>query len=600
MTSLDYTDRQDFEDADRGFVGTLDDPVIRATDGRVVWDCSKYDFITGDAPSTANPSLWRQGKLASKYGLYELTPGAYQVRGLDLSNMSLIETDSGVIVIDPLMGNETAAAALALYRRHRGDRRVKALIITHSHADHYGGSAAVADSDTPIYAPAGFMQHAVSENVYAGAAMARRATYIYAADLPAGPAGQIGAGLGMATSNGTISLLAPTIDVTHTGQEADIDGVRVVFQVTPGTEAPAEMNFYFPSLRALCMAENATHTLHQILTLRGAEVRDSRAWSRYLGEAVRLFGAETDVVFASHHWPTWGTERIVDYLTTSRDIYAYMHDQTLRRMNQGQIGTEIAEEFVLPSALENAWSIRGYYGSYSHNVKAIYQRYVGWYDGNPAHLWQYPPEQEAVRYVEFMGGADAVLEKARKSFADGDLRWTATVVSHVVFAEPDNSAARELLAEALEKLGHGSENGLWRNIYLRGVEELRGDVAPPAPELASPEVLGALTIEQLFDSLGIRVDGVRAADAAVCIDWVFTDLDRTYRTQLSNGALIHSDAGYGMGEPTLTVTLAKPQLIGVIATGKLDSVSHVGDATVLLTLLGLLDTVDHQFPMVTP
>ena len=430
--------------------------------------------------------------------------------------------------------------------------------------------------------------------------MSRRAAYIYAADLPHGPAGQIGAGLGMATSNGTISLKAPTVDVTHTGQEAVIDGVRVVFQVTPGTEAPAEMNFFFPQQRALCMAENATHTLHQILTLRGAEVRDARAWSRYLGEAVRLFGADTDVVFASHHWPTWGTDKITTFLTQQSDVYAYLHDQTLRRMNQGQTGTEIAEEFVLPPALESAWSIRGYYGSFSHNIKAVYQRYLGWYDGNPAHLWAYPPEDEARRYVDFMGGAEQLLAKARDCLDRGDLRWTATVTSHAVFADPDNTDARELLAEALERLGHGAENGLWRNIYLRGAEELRGPIAPPPPELTSPEVLGALTIEQLFDSLAVRIDGLRAASTTACIDWVFTDLDRTYRTELSNGALIHADAGHGSSEPGLTVTLAKPHLLEVIGTGRLDAVDSEGDITLVSTILGLVDRVDHQFPIVTP
>ncbi|HEY5840645.1 MAG TPA: alkyl sulfatase dimerization domain-containing protein, partial [Mycobacterium sp.] len=294
------------------------------------------------------------------------------------------------------------------------------------------------------------------------------------------------------------------------------------------------------------------------------------------------------------------TERITTYLCQQRDTYAFMHDQTLRRMNQGLIGSEIAEEFTLPPGLDGLWNIRGYYGSFSHNIKAIYQRYLGWYDGNPAHLWSYPPEQEAARYVEFMGGADAVLEKAGKTLAEGDLRWTATVVSHVVFADPDNTAARELLASALEQLGHGAENGLWRNIYLRGAEELRGPIAPPPPELASPEVLGALTVEQLFDSLGVRLDGQRAAAATVCIDWVFTDLGRTYRTELSNGALIHSDAGYGMGDPGLTITLVKPQLIGVIATGKLDGFNTEGDSGLLGTLLGLLDSVDHQFAIVTP
>ena len=556
--------------------------------------------LTGDAPDTANPSLWRQGQLVREHGLYELTEGVYQVRGLDLSNMSLVESDNGVIIIDTLMSNETAAAALALYRKHRGDRPVTAVIISHSHADHFGGTGAVADENTPIYAPSGFLEHAVSENVYAGPAMARRAAYIYAQDLPSGPAGQIGAGLGMTTSDGTVSSMAPTVDVTHTGQEAVIDGVKVIFQVTPGTEAPAEMNFFLPVQRALCMAENATHTLHQILTLRGAEVRDARAWSRYMGEAIRLFGADTEVVFASHHWPTWGTERIATFLSQQRDTYAYLHDQTLRRMNQGLIGSEIAETFELPPALDSVWNNRGYYGSFSHNVKAVYQRYVGWYDGNPAHLWSYPPEQEATRYVEFMGGADAVLEKARATLAAGDLRWTATVVSHVVFADTNNAEARELLAQTLERLGHGAENGLWRNIYLRGANELRGHLAIVPPDLSTPEVLGALTIEQLFDSIGIRVDGLAAADKTVCIDWVFTDLDRTYRTELSNGALIHSDAGFGMGEPGLTVTLAKSQLVGVLATAKLDSVSHAGDPRLLLSLLQLLDTVDHQFAMVTP
>ncbi|MET0188173.1 MAG: alkyl sulfatase dimerization domain-containing protein [Pseudonocardia sediminis] len=593
-------DTTDFDDADHGFVATLADPVITAEDGRVVWDCSRYDFLTGDAPATAHPGLWRQGQLAAKHGLYEIADGVYQVRGFDLSNMSLVETDTGVIVVDTLMCNETAAAALALYRAHRGDRPVAAVLITHSHADHFGGTAAVVEPTTPIYAPAGFLEHAVSENVYAGVAMARRATFIYAADLPAGPEGQIGAGLGQTTSNGTVSLLAPTVDVTHTGQEAVIDGVRVVFQVTPGTEAPAEMNFFFPDKRALCMAENATHTLHQILTLRGAEVRDARAWSRYLGEAVRMFGADTDVVFASHHWPTWGTERITTFLTQQRDTYAYLHDQTLRRMNQGEIGTEIAEDFTLPPALDSAWSTRGYYGSFSHNVKAVYQRYLGWYDGNPAHLWTLPPEQEATRYVAFMGGAARVLEQARATFEAGDLRWTATVVSHVVFADPTDADARELLAATLTRLGFGAENGLWRNIYLRGAEELRGPIAPAAPDLASSEVMGALTVEQLFDSVAVRLDGLRAAGETACIDWVLTDLARTYRTELSNGALIHADAGFGTREPGLTVTLTKPQLPAVLGTGSLGSVSHTGDAGLLPALLGLLDGVDHRFPMVTP
>jgi alkyl sulfatase BDS1-like metallo-beta-lactamase superfamily hydrolase len=553
-----------------------------------------------ECPPTANPSLWRQGQLVSRHGLFEVTEGVYQVRGLDLSNMTLVEGDTGVVIIDTLMSNETATAALNLYRAHRGDRPVSGVLITHSHADHYGGVGAVVGADTPVYAPTGFLDHAVSENVYAGAAMSRRAAYIYAADLAVGATGQIGCGLGMATSFGTMSLVPPTVDVTRTGQEATIDGVRIVFQVTPGTEAPAEMNIFLPDHRALCMAENATHTLHQLLTLRGAEVRDARAWSRYLGEAVRMFGKDTDVVFASHHWPVWGTERIAAFLTQQRDTYAYMHDQTLRRMNQGLVGTEIAESFELPPSLDSAWHTRGYYGSFSHDVKAIYQRYLGWYDGNPAHLWQYPPEEEAHRYVQFMGGATAVLEQARVTLKDGDLRWTATVMSHVVFDDPTNAEARELLAQALEQLGYGAENGLWRNIYLRGVEELRGPVAAQPPDTTSPQVLSALTIEQLFDSIGIRIDGLRAAEASVCIDWVFTDLKRTYRTLLSNGAFIHAEPGYGGGEPALTLTLTKPQLLGVLAGAGLGDIEHAGDTDQLTVLFGLLDTVDHQFAIVTP
>jgi alkyl sulfatase BDS1-like metallo-beta-lactamase superfamily hydrolase len=600
VAELDYADQADFEDAEKGYLGSIDPPVVRAKDGAVVWDAAKFDFIEGDCPDTASPSLWRQGKLAAKHGLFEVTDGIYQARGLDLSNISFVESSTGVIVIDPLMSVETAAAALGLYRQHRGDRPVTAVIHTHSHADHYAGVAAVAGPGTPIYAPAGFMAHAVSENVYAGAAMSRRAAYMYASDLPAGPAGQIGAGLGMATSMGTMSLMKPTVDVTRTGQEEVIDGVRVVFQVTPGTEAPAEMNFFFPGRRALCMAENATHTLHNLLTLRGAEVRDARAWSRYLAEAIQLYGDKAEVVFASHHWPTWGRDRIVGFLSQQRDLYGYLHDQTLRLANKGFTGIEIAELMQLPPALDDAWHARGYYGSVSHNVKAIYQRYLGWFDGNPAHLWAYPPEQEAVRYVEYMGGSEAVLSRARQSLADGDLRWVATVTSHVVFAEPGNAAAKDLLATALERLGYGAENGTWRNFYLRGASELRGPIAPPPPDTASPQVLSALTVEQLFDSIGVRVDGPKACSDHLTIDWTFTDEDRTYRTELSNGALIHADRAHTAPPADLSISLTKPGLLGVLASGSLHGLDHSGDPAALTRLLGHLDSGDHQFPIVTP
>ncbi|MGH2928736.1 MAG: alkyl/aryl-sulfatase, partial [Solirubrobacteraceae bacterium] len=436
---------------DRGFIAALSPGVVRDAAGKVVWDADSYAFLTGDAPATANPSLWRQSALVARQGLFEVTEGIYQVRGLDLSNVTFVEGDSGVIVIDPLISTQTAAAALGLYRAHRGERPVTGVIYTHSHVDHFGGVRGVigqdeVDGGVPVIAPQGFLEPAIAENVYAGTAMGRRAGYMYGAALPRGPRGGIGAGLGQTTSTGTVSLIAPTVDVDRTGQELTVDGVAMVFQLAPGTEAPAEMHFLFPARRALCIAENATHTLHNLLTLRGALIRDPHVWARYLNEAIELFGDRTDVVFASHHWPTWGRDRAVEFLGLQRDLYAYLHDQTLRLINQGYTGTEIAEQIELPPALRRAWHAHGYYGSVSHNVKAIYQRYMGWYDGNPARLWQHPPTEAAKRYVAYMGGADAVVGKARASADDGDLRWAAQVLDHVVFAEPGHQAGRALLA----------------------------------------------------------------------------------------------------------------------------------------------------------
>ena len=374
---LDYDDRTDFENASRGFVGTLDPVTFTNAEGRVVFDLTEYDFLSGEPVDTVHPSLWRQAQLCVTNGLFEVTDGIYQVRGFDLSNMTIVEGDTGVIVIDPLISADCAAGAIQLYRQHRGDRPITGVIYTHSHGDHFGGVLGVLPEgrgDVPILAPEGFMEHAVSENVYAGTAMTRRASYMYGDVVGPGPEGQVSTGLGVRTSEGALGLIPPTVDITHTGQEETLDGVRIVFQITPGTEAPAEMNFLFPDHRALCMAENATHNLHNLLTLRGALVRDPRIWSHYLDEAIELFSADTDVAFASHHWPTWGAVNVVRFLTEQRDLYAYLHDQTLRMLNNGATGTEIAEDFQLPPALDSAWHARGYYGSVSHNVKAIYQR----------------------------------------------------------------------------------------------------------------------------------------------------------------------------------------------------------------------------------
>lgn len=599
---LDYDDRTDFENAERGLVDKLDPGIVRDAAGKAVWDLGSYSFLSGERPDTVHPSLWRQAQLLAIAGLFEVTDGIYQVRGLDLSNITFVEGDEGVIVIDPLISAETAAAALALYRKNRGDRPVTAVIYTHSHADHFGGVEGILPDgagDVPIIAPEGFLEHAVSENVYAGIAMNRRACYMYGSILDRSAIGQVGTGLGLATSAGSVGLLAPTVDITRTGEEQVVDGVRMVFQMTPGTEAPAEMNFHFPDRRALCMAENATHNLHNLLTLRGALVRDPRIWSRYLDEAVELFAADSDVVFASHHWPTWGTPELTRFLREQRDMYAYLHDQTVRLLNNGLTGPEIAEDFPLPDALDSAWHARGYYGSVSHNVKAVYQRYLGWYDGNPSSPWQHPPAAAASRYVEAIGGRDAILAKAASYADDGDLRFAAELLKHAVFDDPSDADATSALADVYERLGYGAENATWRSFYLAGARELREGIQPIPVELGEGMV-AALTVEQLFDSIAIRIDGPRAAQHSIVIDWEFTDGSGTVRLSLSNGALIQTPNPRSRVDTDLSLRLTKAQLLGLMAGQGPGDIELTGDPGVLQTLLGLLDTPDPAFAIVTP
>ncbi|MFB8400619.1 alkyl/aryl-sulfatase [Streptomyces sp. NPDC055912] len=607
MTALPFEDTTDFENADRGFIDALSPAVVTGADGNIVYDNDAYAFLKADCPDTAHPSLWRQAQLCARQGLFEVTEGIYQIRGLDLSNMTLVEGERGVIVIDPLLSAETAAAGLALYRKHRGDRPVTGMIYTHSHGDHFGGSRGVlpagSEDGVAILAPAGFLEHAVSENVYAGNAMTRRAIFMYGDRLPKSPEGQISAGLGMTTANGTLTLIPPTLDITETGQEETVDGVRIVFQLTPGTEAPAEMNFLFPDFRALCLAENATHNMHNILTLRGAVVRDSRIWAHYLDEAVEYFGDSYDVAFASHHWPTWGHENVVAFLTAQRDLYAYMHDQTLRMLNSGLTGPEIAEEIQLPPALERSWHARGYYGSLSHNVKAIYQRYLGWFDGNAAHLWEHPPVELARRYVDSLGGPEQTLAKARGYAEDGDLRFAATLLNHLVFADPGNGDAKETLAGVYDRLGQGAENGPWRNFYLTSAMELRQGVNAIAIDTTNPEMVGALTTDMLLDSVAIRIDGPRAWHEDLTIDLVLTDEQRRHRLTLHNGALTHRSAPAGeqpKTRPALTVHLTRPQLLGTLAGEGLGGASTTGDPSLLTRLLSYVTQPDTAFPIVTP
>lgn len=608
---LPLEDREDFEDARRGFLAAPSPAIVRGTAGRVVWDMESYAFLDEECPDTVNPSLWRQAQLNAIHGLFEVVPGIYQVRGLDLSNMTIVEGQEGVLVIDPLICAETAAAALALYRSHRGERPVTGLLYTHSHVDHFGGVLGVIDPRevaaglVPVLAPEGFLESAISENVYAGTAMARRAEYMFGASLQRGPHGQVGTGLGMTVSTGSIGIIPPTLEISSTGQEETVDGITMIFQMAHGSEAPAEMNFLFPDHRALCIAENATHNLHNVITPRGALVRDARIWSRYLGEAIDLFGERADALFAGHQWPRWGRERIVELLAQQRDLYGYLHDQTLRLLNKGYVGSEIAELLELPPGLAREWHCREYYGTVSHNVKGIYQRYMGWFDGNPAHLWPHPPEQAATRYVRAIGGGEAMLEEGRRAFAEGDYRWVAELMSHAVFADPSDQRARELEARALEQLAYGAENATWRNFFLMGARELRegvseGGITP------SREMVALLSAEQLFDVLAIRIDGPRAGELRLSFNWVFTDTDEQHVLMLSNGVLIHS-ADRQSPHADATVLVERSALnelfAGVTPMPELLQAGRLrveGDAAKLGELLGLLDQPDPSFAIVTP
>ncbi len=604
-------DQADFEDARRGFLGT-DEP-LRITDESesVVWELeSLAAAVAGERPETVHPGLWRHAELLAIHGLFEVVPGVYQVRGYDISNIAFIEGDEGVIVVDPLISCETAAAALALYRRHRGDRPVTGLIYSHTHIDHFGGArGVVSDEDVesgrvPVLAPEGFLEHAVSENVYAGIAMGRRAGYMFGALLEPGQEGQMTAGIGVTTSIGRVSLIDPTLAISRTGQEETIDGVRFSFQLTPGTEAPAEMNFFLPDLGTLFIAENASHTMHNLYTLRGALVRDPRIWARYLDDAIDLFGERAEAMFACHHWPCWGSERIVDFLAKQRDMYAYLHDQTLRLINLGYTGPEIAERVELPPSLASEWHCRDFYGSVSHNVKAVYQRYMGWFDGNPAHLWQHPPEEAARRYVEYMGGADAVLERAGEAFERGDLRWVAEVVNHVVFADPGNEAARELQAQALERLGHGAENAIWRNFFLTGARELREGALGTPTTAGAADIISRLSLDELFDAMAIRLDGPRAWGTRIVVAWVIGS--EPWLMTLENGVLHHrpSDSTDG-AEVTVrlergtfdAILLETTNPVEELAAGRIEI---EGDGAKLGELLGLLGQPDRDFAIVTP
>lgn len=546
---LPFQHQEDFKNARRGFIATRPDAIILAEDGRRVWDLSAFAFVQQQqkSPAAVHPSLWRQAHLNEQHGLFQVTERIYQIRGFDVSNMTIIEGDTGVILIDPLMSTECARAGLDLYFEHRPQKPVLAVLYTHSHGDHYGGVKGVISEEdvragkVAILAPEGFLEHAVSENVFAGNAMGRRAFYMYGSLLARDERGLVDTGLGVTTSSGTISLIPPTETIRQTGEQRCIDGVEMVFQMAADTEAPAEMLIYFPQFRALCVAEDLTHNLHNLYTLRGAEVRDAAQWWKVINEAIELFGERTDVVFAQHHWPTWGQEQILAFMRKQRDLYKYLHDQTLRLINLGYTMDEVAEMVQLPPGLAQEWYNRGYYGSVNHNVKAIYQRYLGFYSSHPSDLHPLPPEETARAYVDFMGGVPAVLEKARASFEQGRYRWVAQVMKHAVFAEPENEQARYLLADAFEQLGYQAECGPWRNEYLMGAWELRHGLPQlPAVRTDNPEVTRAMTLSMCFDYLGIHLNGPKAEGKQSLSKWLFTDTNEQFLVQMENCALTYT------------------------------------------------------------
>ncbi len=605
-------DDADFDRAAHGLVAEHPTGVIESDFG-VVWDVHRYDFIERDSPNpdTVNPSLWRQAQLNNIHGLFEVAPGMWQARGYDISNITFIEGATGWIVIDPLTVEPTARACLDLANARLGARPVVAVIYTHSHTDHFGGVLGVTSEDDVaagrcrIIAPEHFMRETVGENVIAGHAMARRAGYQFGPFLPPGPKGHVDCGLGKAIPFHMPGLLAPTEEITETGQELDIDGVRVVFQLTPEAEAPAEMNFFFPEHGWLCMAENCTHNLHNLVPIRGAQVRDARKWSAYIEDAIEMFGADTTLMFASHHWPRWGNDDVLGFLRLQRDLYRWIHDQTMRHANLGLVPTEIAELLELPDEFNEESHTVGYYGHLAHNVKAVYQRYLSWYDGNPANLWKLPPSDAGARYVELAGGADALLDHARARFADGDYRWVAEVLNHLVFADPDNTAARELQADTFEQLGYQCESATFRNAYLSGAQELRNGL-PPARPNNRIGYLDAMTVGQLLDSTAVKLKSEDVGGLSATVNLTFPDLGERWVLGLSNRTL-HHVGGRHDADADVTLTLNKQHLISLSALEttvaeavESGEVTADGDIAAAALIFDNLETFMSSFGLVEP
>ena len=614
IAQVPLADRQSFEDARRGFIEALGDKLITRPDGRLVWTLQGYEFLESElAPDSVHPGLWRHARVNMANGLYRVTDRVYQLRGFDVSNMTIIEGDTGLIVIDPLISTEVARAAMDLYLKHRPHKPVVAVIYSHSHVDHFGGVRGIVSADevaagkVTIWAPARFMAAAVGENVIAGNAMLRRALFQFGAMLPRGERGQVDTGLGKSVSLGTVTLIPPTNLIEKAVETHRIDGVEIVFELTPDAEAPAELIMYYPDFRVLNMTEITTQNFHNLLPMRGALVRDSLSWSKYIGGALHRYGATSEILIAQHNWPVWSGERVRGFLRKQRDAYKFVHDQTVRLMNYGYVGGEIAEMLKLPASLNQEWSAHSFYGNLKHNIKAIYQRYLGHYDGNPANLDALPPVEAAKKSVEYMGGADAVLKKAREDYARAEYRWVAQVASQIVFADPANRDARELAADALEQLGYQSESATARNAYLQGAFELRNGVPNlPAGSGAVPDIIRSLPLDMYFDFMAVRLNGDKAAGKTMMLNWRFTDSNQNYVLNLENSALTFvEDMQADDADATLTLTratldeisLRKTTFASALQSGQ---IAIAGKKEKLAELLAMLDDFPIRFPVVEP
>ena len=607
----DFDGSQEIEDTKRGFIAALTDSKILDAKGVPVWDIGALASIQGATPDTVNPSLWQSAKFTAQHGLFKVCDGIYQLRGYDVENMMLVEGKTGWIVVDPMISSETAKAAMELVNRNLGTRPISAMIYSHSHADHFGGARGVVDEadvqsgKVRVIAPEGFMESAVAENVLSGNVMNRRAQYQFGMALPIGERGLVGSGIAAALSTGTIGLIPPTELVTKTRQELMVDGVRFVFQMAPGTEAPSEMLFYIPERKALFVAEDVNKTMHNIYTLRGAKVRDALAWSKYINELLDLF-PDAEVAFGAHTWPSWGKERIRKLIANQRDMYRFIHDQALFLANQGKKMDDLANASFYPKALRDDFSTRGYYGSLSHNLRAVYNFYLGYYDGNPANLYRYAPAETARRYVAEMGGARSVLKKGQKAFAAGDYRWTAEMINHLVMAEPSNMAARSLQADALEQLGYQQENGVWRNEYLMAAQELRQGVKKVKLSSLGPDVLRAMTPEMIFDLLAVRLNHEKVDGLNVGINIHFSDSAQNYALELCNSVL-NNTRGRVLANPQVSLTLSTMAFmkmtvgkIPLTELAKAGEVSIEGDPKALAAVFSNLDSPNPMFNIVTP